>query len=162
MNSLKKKAKTESSLAKGCDGILLLEHKDEWYLCLIELKSGFMKLAYATEQLEITYCKFLMLLEIVEGIDISKFKLIGFLISNLPDAEQKSKILKKSKACKGYCIEKLFERLLIFGKVTKKEENSILNNFPIKDKFKFNKMHIHYIKASTKSVNILDYLPVSD
>lgn len=148
-------------LTKGCDGILLFQIEKQWYLFLIELKSGFSatNIEKATVQLQITYSKLSMILNIIEGIvELKDCQLRGFIIAEKPNSEQKVKISKKADTFNGYCIEKLCKKMIVGIDICIEKDNSILSKLPLKDKYKFEKMHLFYIPSDQTEIDITSFL----
>lgn len=156
------KTKGEASLTESCDGMLLFYAKGKWNLFLIELKSSFKPehVSKAQEQIQCTFPRLMMPLEIIKDIVRSKeLHVQGFIVSNPPTSEQKTRILKKAGGVDGYCIEKLCVKLINNLESVITKENSILSRFSLNDNFIFNELRLHYIDAvQQKKIDVMKYL----
>ncbi|MFK5949223.1 MAG: hypothetical protein QM500_10700 [Methylococcales bacterium] len=159
-NELFKNNSIDVSLAQGCDGMILFCCNEKWHLFLVELKSSFSatNINKAKDQIQTTFPKLMMALTLVqEMINIDDVAIHGFIVTKPPTSEQKTKIFKKARQNRGYCVEQLCERLILKNDTIILKENSILRKFNLNEQYRFEKMPLHYISSEEGSLDVTKY-----
>lgn len=162
MNLLFKQKDDRFSLCKGCDGILLLEYKEEKYLFLIELKTNYTndQIIKARNQIEASYAKLLMLLNSLDGFHREDYKFRALIIAFEPKAETLTKLLKRTQIASGYCKEYFCLRLhhAKDSGLILKHDISLLKGLPLKRDYKFEELPIYFVPYTGETVDIRKYL----
>jgi hypothetical protein len=153
-----KKSKNDTLFACGCDGIFLVLENETWYLFLVEIKSSAKKIPKALKQIQLTYSKFLNLLNFIESIDISQFHPVGIVVTPPKEdtaPKDKNKLMKKAMISK---IGKQASQIFYLAKSTIKKEDSILKDVRIKEQFKFESLPVFHVNSELEQVNFTAYL----
>ncbi|MCT4614246.1 MAG: hypothetical protein N4A49_05145 [Marinifilaceae bacterium] len=156
------KGNTQSlSLTSGCDGIVLFEKNKQWYLFLIELKSKFSttNVKKAKNQVQLMYPKLMMYFNICKKyVDINQLIVKDIIVSNSPNSEVKSNLLKKHSAGKLNAIEKIAYKFINNKNHVIDGEDKVLTNFGLSDYCNFDTMELHYVSVESNAIDITKYI----
>ncbi|MCT4602695.1 MAG: hypothetical protein N4A59_07335 [Marinifilum sp.] len=125
---------------------------------MVEVKSSAKKIPKALKQIQLTYSKFLNLLNFIESIDISQFHPVGIVVTPPKEdttPKDKNKLMKKAMVSK---TGKQASQVLYLAKSTIKKEDSILKDISIKEQFKFEALPIFHVNSELGQVNFTAYL----
>ncbi len=125
-------------LQHGCDGVLIIEQKEQKYIVFIELKSDYTKenIRKAERQLCASYLHVMVLLNCLNDFDLHQYKKCGIIISHPIDKETITRIQKTSNVNKK--LTRYEKQCLAFASSKPKnfpisKTYSLLGKLPIKD-----------------------------
>lgn len=158
INPIFEKRNAKALFACGCDGIFLIFENEKWYLVLVELKSSANKIPKALKQIQLTYSKFLNLLDFADGIDINQIHPVGIVVCPPKEdatPQDKVKLMKKAMISK---TGKQASQVFYLAKNTIKKESSFLKGIKIKEQFKFEALPVFHVNSELRQVNFTAYL----
>lgn len=141
-------------LRHSCDGVLVIERKEESFIIFVELKSKYSEenITKAEKQLSASYFRIMSLFSILDGIEYSRYKKCGIIVSHPIETERLTRILKKKNTKLGTLSR--FERQCL--QFSKKEPTnfpinriySLLQKLPVKGSFCFNELPTFHVKVN--------------
>lgn len=141
-------------LRHSCDGILVIERKEERFIIFVELKSKYSEenITKAEKQLSASYFRMMSLFSIFDGIEYSRYKKCGIIVSYPIETERLTYILKKKSTQLGPLSR--FERQCL--QFSKKEPlnfpinriYSRLQKLPVKGGFYFDELPTFHVKVN--------------
>lgn len=141
-------------LRHGCDGVLVIERKDERFIIFVELKSKYTEgnISKAEKQLSASYFRMMSLFSILDRIEYSRYKKCGIIVSH-PIETEKLTLIQKKKNTKPETLSRYERQCLQFSK--KKPANFPINSIysklpklPIKGNFCFNELPTFHVKVN--------------
>ena len=102
-------------LQHGCDGVLVVERKEEKYIVFIELKSEYSNtnIRKAEKQLCASYLRIMALLNCLEDEDFIRYKKCGIIVSHPLSTETLTRIQKKKNV--GSKLSRYERQCLVFS-----------------------------------------------
>lgn len=92
-------------LRHGCDGVLVIERKDERFIIFVELKSKYTEgnISKAEKQLSASYFRMMSLFSILDRIEYSRYKKCGIIVSHPIETEKLTLIQKRKIRNRKHC-----------------------------------------------------------
>lgn len=141
-------------LKHSCDGVLVIERKEERFIIFVELKSKYSEenISKAEKQLSAGYFRMMSLLSILDGVEYNRYKKCGIIVSHPIETERLTRILKKKNTKVGTLSR--FERQCL--QFSKKEPVSFpinriysqLPKLPVKGNLCFNELPTFHVKVN--------------
>lgn len=144
-------------LQHGCDGILVIESDKEKYLIFIELKSEYTpdNIGKAEKQISASYVRMSMLLNVIQDVDLKKYKKCGIIVSH-PLTPQKMTLLQKKKNVFPERITRYDRQCLAFIRQKSfplKKKYVRFEGLPIKDEMLFDELPLFHIRINAGSTD---------
>ena len=150
--------KTDSlfpELRHSCDGVLVIEKKEQKYIVFIELKSDYTKdnIRKAEKQLCASYFRTLALLQCIDIKDTHKYKKCAIIISYQLDNHEIT-LLQKAKTQKVKQLNRYQKQCLAFAFNDFKvfpisKAYSYLGNLPVKDELMFDELPTFHVNVNS-------------
>lgn len=141
-------------LRHGCDGVLVIERKDERFIIFVELKSKYTEgnISKAEKQLSASYFRMMSLFSILDRIEYSRYKKCGIIVSH-PIETERLTLIQKKRNTKPKTLSRYERQCLQFSK--KEPTNFPINRrysqlykLPIREDFYFNELPTFHVKVN--------------
>lgn len=133
-------------LQHSCDGVLIIEWKNQKYIVFIELKSDYTcdNIRKAEIQICASYLRTMALLNCVDGFDPRKYKICGIIVSHPMDVEKLNLALKRKNSNKK--LTRFDRQCMAFSSNSKTKSfpmdkiYSMLGGLPVADHLRFDSL----------------------